>query len=125
MGRILIGTEHEDVRAFVAGMRVERMTPKTLVNRAQLAKAIAEATKLGYAVVEDQLGLGYGAVAVPLAAVNSRRFALAVSLSTADYSCTRLVKEIVPLLNRMADRLNRIIALGSASGTAVASSKRS
>jgi IclR family transcriptional regulator, pca regulon regulatory protein len=124
MGRILIGAEHEDVRAFVAGMRVEKMTPKTLVNRARLAKAITEAAKRGYEVVEDQLGLGYGAVAVPLAPVNSRRFAMAVSLSTAEYSCTRLVKEILPLLNKTAEKLNRIIALGSVSGTAVASSKR-
>jgi IclR family pca regulon transcriptional regulator len=118
MGRMLIGMEHEDVRAFVAGMRVEKMTPRTLVNRAQLAKAIMEAARRGYEVVEDQLGLGYGAVAVPLAPVNSRRFALALSQSTAEYSPVRLVKEILPLLSATAAKLDRIIALGSQGGGA-------
>jgi IclR family pca regulon transcriptional regulator len=118
MGRMLIGMEHEDVRAFVAGMRVEKMTPRTLVNRAQLAKAIMEAARRGYEVVEDQLGLGYGAVAVPLAPVNSRRFALALSQSTAEYSPARLVKEILPLLSATAAKLDRIIALGSQGGGA-------
>jgi len=112
MGRVLIGMEHEDVRGFVARMRVEKMTPRTLVNRAQLAKAIIEAARRGYEVVEDQLGLGYGAVAVPLAPANSRRFALAVSHSTAEYSRARLVKEILPLLSATSEKLNRIISLG-------------
>jgi IclR family transcriptional regulator, pca regulon regulatory protein len=118
MGRVLIGMEHEDVRDFVARMRVEKMTPRTLVNRAQLAKAIIEAARRGHEVVEDQLGLGYGAVAVPLAPVNSRRFALAVSHSTAEYSRARLVKEILPMLSATAEKLNRIISLGPPGGLA-------
>lgn len=112
MGRVLIGADHEDVRGFVAAMRMEKMTPKTLVNRAQLTKAIQEAAKRGYEVVADQLSLGYGAVAVPLAASGSRRYALAVSLSTADYSQARLVREVLPALAEVAGKLNRIIARG-------------
>jgi len=112
MGRVLIGTTYDDVRSFVARMRVERMTPKTLVNRAQLAKSIQEAARRGYEVVSDQLSPGYGAVAVPLAAASSRRYALAVSLSTTEYSRSRLVREILPALNRQAEKLNRIIASG-------------
>lgn len=109
MGRVLIGATHEDVRAFAAGMRVEKFTPKTLVRRDQLAKAIVEAARCGYAVVQDQLGPGYGAIAVPLVPANARRYALAVSLPTADYSQARLVREVLPVLNAVAAKLNRII----------------
>jgi IclR family transcriptional regulator, pca regulon regulatory protein len=116
MGRILIGAAHEDVRVFVTGMRVEKLTPKTLVNRAQLTKAIVEAAKRGYEVVEDQLSLGYGAIAVPLTAMNSRQFALAVSQSTADYPRTRLIREMLPALNEVAEKLNRIISSGRLRG---------
>ncbi len=116
MGRVLIGAEHKDVRAFVSTMRIEKMSPKTLANRTQLAKAIIEAAGRGYEVVEDQLSPGYGAVAVPLAPVSSRRFALAVSVSTADYSRTRLVREVLPALNSVAGKINRIIASGGVDG---------
>ncbi|MBL0140789.1 MAG: helix-turn-helix domain-containing protein [Betaproteobacteria bacterium] len=112
MGRVLIGADHEDIRDFVTRMRVEKMTPKTLVNRAQLTKAIQEAARRGYEVVADQLSLGYGAVAVPLTPASPRRYALAVSLSTAGYSQARFVREVLPALLEVAEKLNRITARG-------------
>lgn len=110
MGRVLIGATHPDVRGFVAKMRVERLTPKTLVNRAGLAKAISEAATRGYEVVEDQLSLGYGAIGVPLAVPNRQKFALAVSLATSDYSRAKLVRDVLPPLKAAAEQLGRLLS---------------
>ncbi len=110
MGRILIAGTHEDVRGFVASMRVQKMTTSTVVNRAALARAIVEAAARGYAVVEDQLSLGHGAVAVALKSGRGRPFALAVSVSTGDYSGARLVRDVLPLLRDVREKLERVIA---------------
>ncbi|MCC6870442.1 MAG: helix-turn-helix domain-containing protein [Burkholderiales bacterium] len=112
MGRVLIATEHADVRAFVSRMRIEKMTPRTLVNRADLTRAIQDVAKQGYAAVEDQLSLGYGAIAVPLTPASGRRYALAVSQSTTDYTQARLTREVLPALREVANKLDRIIARG-------------
>lgn len=110
MGRMLIATSHDDVRGFVAQMPLQKVTTSTVVNRAALVRAIGECAANGFAVVEDQLSLGHGAVAVPLTSGSNRRFALAVSLSTGDYSKARLVRDVLPLLRDVKEKLERVIA---------------
>lgn len=107
MGRILVGISHPDIPAFVNTMRIEKVTTKTIVDREALSSAIAQAASRGYEVTEDQLSLGYGAVGVPLLVPHHPPFALAVSLSTVDNSGEQLVQEILPLLQRTAERLSR------------------
>jgi len=110
MGRVLIGATHSDVRAFVATMRLEKLTPKTLVNRPGLSKAIMEAASRGYEVVEDQLSLGYGAIGIPLAIPHRQKFALTVSFPTSEYSRAKIVKDMLPALKETADQLGRLLA---------------
>lgn len=110
MGRVLIGATHADVRAFVARMRLEKLTPKTLVNRTGLTKAIVEAARRGYEIVEDQLSLGYGAIGMPLAISHRQKFALAVSVPTSDYSSAKIVKDVLPELRATSEQLRRLLA---------------
>jgi len=110
MGRVLIGATHQDVPAFVATMPLEKLTPKTLVNRPRLAKAIIEAADRGYEVVEDQLSLGYGAVGVPLLTPRGQKFALTVSFTTSEYTYPKIVKELLPALKETAGQLGRLLA---------------
>lgn len=49
-------------------------------------------------------------MAVPLTSGRNRRFALAVSLSTGDYSKARLVRDVLPLLRDVKEKLERVIA---------------
>lgn len=116
MGRVLIGIAHPDLEGFVTGMRVEKLTPKTEVSRPQLLRAIREAAANGYEVVEDQLSLGYGAIAVPIRIPHRPPFALAVSMSTVDYSRAGLEREVLPALRETADRLTRAFAGGAQFG---------
>jgi IclR family pca regulon transcriptional regulator len=110
MGRVLIGATHPDVRAFVATMPLEKLTPKTLVNRPSLAKAIVDAAEQGYAVVEDQLSLGYGAVGIPLVTPRGQKFALTVSFTTSEHSQAKVVRDLLPALKETADQLSRLLA---------------
>ncbi|MCO5105778.1 MAG: helix-turn-helix domain-containing protein [Burkholderiaceae bacterium] len=110
MGRVLIGATHPDVRAFVATMPLEKLTPKTLVNRPRLVKAIIDAAERGYEVVEDQLSLGYGAVGIPLVTPRGQKFALTVSFTTSAYTYPKIVKELLPALNEAAGQLARLLA---------------
>ena len=109
MGRVLIGATHSELRAFVAKMPLEKLTPKTLVNRPRLVEAFAEAAERGYAVVEDQLSLGYGAVGIPLTSPHGQRFALTVSFTTSEYSYAKIVRELLPPLRATADQLSRLL----------------
>lgn len=110
MGRVLVGATHPDVREFVAAMRLEKLSPRTLVNRPRLAKAIAEAAERGYEIVEDQLSLGYGAIGIPLTTPRGQKFALTVSFTTAEYSRAKVVRDFLPMLRETADQLGRLLA---------------
>jgi len=111
MGRILIGTTHDDLRSFVAAMKVHKLASSTVVNRTALTQAIAEAVRKGYAVVADQLSLGYGAIAVSLGTGMTERFGLAVSITTSDYSPERLEQDVLPELRAVKDKLDRVLAM--------------
>ncbi len=119
MGRMLVGLTYPDPRQFVSKMRIEKMSPKTVVNRAQLTKSIAEAAQRGYEAVEDQLSLGYGAIAVPLALLGSTHFVLSASVSSVDYSKARLVRELLPALQAVAEKVRRVIGTTGATSPAL------
>jgi len=114
MGRILIATTRPNVRAFIADMRVKKVAASTVVNRLELGRAVGEAVSSGHAVVVDQLSPGHGAIAVPVRAGPGECFALAVSVTTGEYSAARLVSEVLPQLLEVQKRLERIFAMASA-----------
>jgi IclR family pca regulon transcriptional regulator len=56
MGRVLLsGLSAGDLKAFLAEAKIERRTPKTVVNRAALGKTIAKAGADGFAIVDEEL----------------------------------------------------------------------
>lgn len=107
MGRLLIAHEVQDIPAFVSTMRLTKMTPRTLIDRAHLEQEIAQAGQRGWAVVEEQLGIGYSAISVLIRAGHAQSFGLAVSVPSAEFSGARLVDEVLPLLQAAAERLER------------------
>ena len=111
MGRILIGTTHRDIPGFVDKMRIQKVVASTVVSRPELVREINEAALNGYAVVEDQVSQGVSAIAVALNGGASGRFALAVSVTTGDYSRTELVRDVLPPLQEVQRKLERIFAM--------------
>lgn len=117
MGRLLIANDAADVPAFVSKMRLIKMTPKTLIHRTHLAHEIQEAGRRGWEIVEEQLGIGYSAIAVLVRAGDSQPFALAISVPSKEFSRARLVRDVLPLLQAAADRLERAFARTTAPGS--------
>jgi IclR family pca regulon transcriptional regulator len=116
MGRLLVANEVADISDFVSKMRVIKMTPKTLIHRTHLAHEIREAGCRGWEIVEEQLGIGYSAIAVLVRIGGSQPFALAVSVPSKEFSRARLVRDVLPLLQAAADRLERAFTHTSVPG---------
>jgi IclR family transcriptional regulator, pca regulon regulatory protein len=104
MGRILISRQVENVGGFISSLDLRKHTSKTLTHQAQLVSEINESGKRGWSTVEEDLGIGYSAIAVAIGAGN-QLFALAASVATKDYSRASLVRELLPLLQDTASRL--------------------
>jgi IclR family pca regulon transcriptional regulator len=111
MGRMLIGVTHTNVRQFVSSMRLEKLAPSTLISRPQLTAAIGEAVRSGYAVVEDQLSPGHGAIAVAFNGGKGQHYAMAVSVSTGEFPRVRLERDVLPLLQKVQAKLNRLMSM--------------
>ena len=82
-----------------------------MVSRPALVRAIYEAAQVGYAVVEDQVSQGVSAIAVPLNGGASGLFALAASVTTGDYSREQLIRDVLPPLQAVQTKLERIFAM--------------
>lgn len=113
LGRLLIASSKQDIRKFVSATQLVKMTPKTLVHRAHLAREIEKSRRQGWAVVEEQLGLGYSAISVLVDIPGQQLFGLAVSVSAGDYTRVRLEREVLPPLQAAADRLVRTFSHGT------------
>jgi IclR family transcriptional regulator, pca regulon regulatory protein len=104
MGRMLIARQVEDVAGFISGLDRRKYTSKTLIHRTQLVYEINESGQRGWSTVEEDLGIGYSAIAVAVGA-GSQLFALAASVATKDYTRASLIRELLPLLQDTASRL--------------------
>ncbi|MEW6629438.1 MAG: IclR family transcriptional regulator C-terminal domain-containing protein [Pseudomonadota bacterium] len=107
MGRVLLsGLSAGDLKAFLAEAKIERRTPKTVVNRAALGKTIAKAGADGFAIVDEELELGLRSIAVPIHDRAGRTVAaINVSTQSARFSVEAMEREILPVLNKAKQRV--------------------
>jgi IclR family pca regulon transcriptional regulator len=107
MGRVLLsGLSAGDLKAFLAEARIERRTPKTIVNLAALGKTIAKAGADGFAIVDEELELGLRSIAVPIRDRAGRTVAaINVSTQSARFSVEAMEREILPVLNKAKQRV--------------------
>lgn len=67
MGRVLLaGLSAESLAHYFSQAKLERLTDKTVTDRAELERLIAETRRNGYSVVEEELAMGVVALAVPV-----------------------------------------------------------
>jgi IclR family pca regulon transcriptional regulator len=110
LGRVLLaGLPPKELNDYLANTRFERLTRRTVVERAKLTDLIRTAGEDGYAIVEDELAIGVAAVAVPVydgsgavvAAINC-------SAQTGEVS-ERELKDYVPLVREVAQRISKAL----------------
>ncbi|MEO6080448.1 MAG: IclR family transcriptional regulator C-terminal domain-containing protein [Steroidobacteraceae bacterium] len=82
MGRVLLaGLSPESLANYFATAKLESLTPKTVTNRAELERLIAECRRNGYSVVEEELATGVASLAVPVYD-NTGRIVAALNISS-------------------------------------------
>jgi IclR family pca regulon transcriptional regulator len=67
MGRVLLaGLSEAELESYVAGVRMERITPRTIASEPALKAELAKVRTQGFAVVDQELEEGLRAVAAPI-----------------------------------------------------------
>jgi IclR family pca regulon transcriptional regulator len=111
MGRILLaGLAPADLRAFLKTASLKRLTPKTLVTRSALVKAIGTARDEGYALVDEELEIGLRSIAAPVRSESGRIVAaMNTGVHAARVSKSELTGRILPELRAYAHRLGQLL----------------
>ena len=107
MGRVLLsGLSQEELERFLARARIEARTPKTITDRAQLAREIALIRNKGYATMDEELEIGLRSIAVPIRD-RSGAIVAAINVSTqsARFSVSGMEEELLPHLRAAAASL--------------------
>jgi IclR family transcriptional regulator, pca regulon regulatory protein len=82
MGRVLLaGLSTESLANYFAKAKLEALTAKTVTNRTELERLIAECRRTGYSLVEEELATGVVSLAVPVFD-NAGRVVAALNVST-------------------------------------------
>jgi IclR family pca regulon transcriptional regulator len=112
MGRVLLsGLPRERLDHYFSQAKLVPLTNRTVVDRERLERLIAEARRVGYAAVEDELAYGVVAVAVPVFDAAGRIVAALNSSSHSKKTTkARLARERVAMLQELSRELSREIA---------------
>ena len=105
LGRVLVAAEPDCLDDVLRTLPVAKLTPKTVTDPARLREMVEAAAKQGYAVVEEELVLGYSSLAIGLEHHGRERYALGVTVPSADYPRKRLVGELLPRLEAVRAQL--------------------
>lgn len=107
LGRVLLaGLPDAALDAYIAGVRPEPLTSKTLIDPAAIREEILAVREAGYSTTVDQLDYGITAIAVPIRDASGRTVAaLNSSGYTGMVTPESLVAERLPTLQAIASRM--------------------
>ncbi len=111
MGRVLLAALPDaELDAYLRELKPKAYTPKTITRIAQLKKAILQARKDGYAVVDEELEAGLRSIAVPVYA-RSNRVVAAINVGTHVLRVDRatLIDRCLPALQEGARTLRNVL----------------
>jgi IclR family pca regulon transcriptional regulator len=108
MGRVLLaGLPQADVVSYLAAAEPKILTPRTVVDRGQLAEIIEAVRHNGYSCVEDELAIGVVAIAVPVVDRSGRTVAaINCSAQTGETSSKELIDKHLASLRDVARRMS-------------------
>jgi len=99
MGRVLLaGLPAEEVEAYFANARLEKLTEFTVTDREKLCAIISKTRKDGYGTAVEELDYGITALAVPIRDQTGR---VVAALNSSGYSGRVKIKEMIA--ERLAD----------------------
>ncbi|HKQ86305.1 MAG TPA: IclR family transcriptional regulator C-terminal domain-containing protein [Candidatus Acidoferrales bacterium] len=112
MGRVMLAAlPPDDFSAFLRRARFERLTPRTVVDKGQLARVIERVRADGYSIVDGELEVGLRSIAVPVTSRSGRVVAAMNSgVHAARVTKQRMTAEFFPLLRQQAALLGSMLA---------------
>lgn len=111
MGRVLLAAlPNEELDAYLRNLKPRAYTAKTLTRISQIKKAIFQARKDGYAIVDEELEAGLRSIAVPVS-TRGNRIVAAINAGTHISRVDRatLMKRCLPALQDGARTLRSIL----------------
>jgi IclR family pca regulon transcriptional regulator len=112
MGRVLLAElDPAELDAFLAGARLEPLTPHTVTDPGRLRAILDEVRAQGFAIVDEELELGLRSIAAPLRGRAGRAVAaLNVSAASSRVPRERLEEELLPALLDTAGAISAALA---------------
>jgi IclR family pca regulon transcriptional regulator len=113
MGRVLLaGLSEAELAGFLAAVRMEPLTPRTIVDRAALSEEIARCGRQGFSLVDEELEIGLRSIAVPVRDRAGRVVAaLNVSTQASRFTPAEMERELLPPLLEAARRIEDYFVL--------------
>lgn len=99
-GRVLLAASPDgDVDACISSSALQRLTPRTIVDKAALLAALAAARAQGYAISDEEIELGLRSIAVPIRDGSGRTVAaMSLAVRTASMSRELTIERLLPAL---------------------------
>jgi IclR family transcriptional regulator, pca regulon regulatory protein len=112
MGRVLLSDlPPDELKRFLDSATIERRTPKSIIDRQELAGRIGEASRDGFAIVDEELEIGLRSIAVPVRDRMGRIIAaINVSTQSARFSSDDMRREILPKLTEAARKIEAFVS---------------
>lgn len=109
MGRVLLaGLPESSFDAYLAGAQLERLTPQTIVDRAELARAVEGTRRQGWTLSDQELEVGLRSVAAPIIGPDGQTVAaMNVFGATSRVTHDELREEFLPALLETAGAVSR------------------
>ncbi|WP_378948423.1 IclR family transcriptional regulator [Mesorhizobium sp. ANAO-SY3R2] len=98
LGRILLANAPEAAAEAIKPENIVRLTPLTETDPARIANIVTQARSDGYATIEEELALGYCAIAIRLGTFDKIDYALSISMPSNEFNKHDLVERMLPLL---------------------------
>lgn len=108
MGRVLLAALPEaELATYLEHLKPKMYTPKTIVSKQQLRKAIVQAGKDGYSCIDEELELGLRAIAVPVL-TRQKRVVAAINIGAHVLRVERkeMIHRFLPVLQKSAIALS-------------------
>jgi len=111
MGEALLASlAPDELERYFRTARLDRLTAKTRVTRAEIEARLADVRRQGYALADQELEEGLRAVSVPLHDRAGRTVAaINVSAHAARVPAKTLVQEYLPVLRQAADSIEHLL----------------
>jgi len=111
MGRVLLaGLDGVALDAYLHGLQMRELTPKTITQPAKLRAALSRVSSQGYAMVDQELEVGLRSMAVPVHVAGRVVAALNVSMHAGRGSAEAARQELLPPLRAAAAAIESDLA---------------